>query len=435
MTGRTPQLRPEAPTPRRGRGARQAAFSSAPAKQNVTERQLHSLGRPEPEASQKLTLSMLPSSDHDLASARRDSLPVLVAGGSDRRRRATAPELHDLPTVHAERQRAGSKDINLDYTKAASEMSISYTDEYDELIISKSSYNLGVLTYRAVLCGEPMRRGVHRAEFTLLSGVAGVVVGVGRERLDPLTTHSVLHTEDGWGLDVLNGDLIHGPGLDVESTSWVGQTRDRDRKRDRSAGIFRQGCEGDRICLELDVDQGSLTVYRNNIFLGVLVKRGLRVLNGLARDAGGGLMWVVELARKGQSVRVNFFPSAQANDDRAVDEREKQSRLIARRASAPSAVDLKGWQHTTQAEPPTGRRQYKLRSEPLKSILKKPPRALDQEQALLPPWMPGKKMIRAADLEVASLSQHGRRRRDDYVEIGVAAERRLRQSRLDRVEE
>lgn len=358
------------------------------------------------------------------------TLPVLVQGATDRRRRATAPELHGLPLARAKHN------VALSYTRSAKELTVSRTDEDDELVVEKSYFNLGVLTYRAVLFGEPMRRGVHRAEFTLISGVAGVVVGIGRERLDPLTTHSILHTADGWGLDVLNGDLVHGPGIDVQHTAWVGQRRDR--KLDQDAGIYRRACEGDRIGLELDVDHGSLTVYRNDIFLGVLVRTGLRVKNNGARDAGDGLMWAIELARKGQAVRVKLGPSIHALDDGSIDERKPFSTnrtasnrgTTVRRASAPSVIEQQRWQDTKQAEQPntsTVQRQYKLRSQPLKSILKNPLRPLPQEQATIPPWIPEPQMVRNADLEVASLSQRGRRRRDDYVgEIGITAERQRR---------
>jgi hypothetical protein len=303
--------------------------------------------------------------------------------------------------------------LSLGDTKAAREMKVSHSDNDNELLIEKSSYNLGLLTYRAVLCGEPMRGGVHRAEFTLLSGVADVVIGVGREHLDPLTTHSVLHTDDGWGLDVLNGDLVHGSGLDVQNTTWVSQ------QPEQGVGIYPRAREGDRIGLELNVDCGSLTVHHNDRFIGILVKRGLRVMDGLARDAGDGMMWVVELARKGQAVRVKLGPSTQATDDGIVGKRGETSRLAVRRVSAPSMVGAE-----SMAKQGTARRQYKLRPEPLKSILKV---RLPENQALNPPWMPGPKLVRAADLEVASVFQPGRRRRDDYVgEIGVIAETRLR---------
>ena len=43
-----------------------------------------------------------------------------------------------------------------------------------------------------------------------MRGVEGVVLGVGRRRLQPSDVGSVLHTEDGWGFDAQNGDLVHG---------------------------------------------------------------------------------------------------------------------------------------------------------------------------------------------------------------------------------
>ena len=47
-----------------------------------------------------------------------------------------------------------------------------------------------------------------------MRGVAGVVLGVGRRRLQPSDGGSVLHTEDGWGFDAQNGDLVHGTTAD-----------------------------------------------------------------------------------------------------------------------------------------------------------------------------------------------------------------------------
>jgi hypothetical protein len=76
------------------------------------------------------------------------------------------------------------------------------------------------------------------------------------------------------------------------------------------------------------------------------------------------------------------------------------SRLTVRRASAPAAFER------IPGTAPV--RQYDLRAKPLKPILKQPPSGT----------------VRKFDLEVASLQQNGRKRRDEYVgEIGVKAER------------
>lgn len=462
-----PQLRPDAPTPRRA--SADARFEpKAPEKRRdgPPRQQLRSLT---PAAAHRSQRPLLPKiREHPVTSGRAfkegrgvggvggGSLPMVlgmgVSSGGARGRRATVPELRDLPAAHAKRNLSQRMDAS--YVRSAKELQVSHDDgDSDELLITKATYNLGVLTYRAAVVGEPMRSGVHRAEFTLVSGAAGVVVGVGRERLDPLTQNSILHTDHGWGLDVLNGDLVHGPGMDVQNTSWVGQNGGR--RLDQDAGIYRRAVEGDRIGLELDLEQGSLAVYRNDIFLGVLVRSGLRVLNGGAREIGGGMVWVVELARKGQAVRVKLTSSSDEEEQLVgmagktqaaalsggAQERGQMSRLTVRRASAPAAFEPAQLQATPQQQkavaandsilatkpPPT--REYALRSQPLKPILKKrPPPPHPPQQHPVPPWTPPeRRMVRNADLEVAKVTQPGRRRRDDYVgEIGVKAEALLR---------
>jgi hypothetical protein len=187
----------------------------------------------------------------------------------------------------------------------------------------------------------------------------------------------------------------------------------------------------------------------------VLVRSGLRVLNGGAREIGGGMVWVVELARKGQAVRVKLTSSSDEEEQLVgmagktqaaalsggAQERGQMSRLTVRRASAPAAFEPAQLQATPQQQkavaandsilatkpPPT--REYALRSQPLKPILKKrPPPPHPPQQHPVPPWTPPeRRMVRNADLEVAKVTQPGRRRRDDYVgEIGVKAEALLR---------
>ena len=77
--------------------------------------------------------------------------------------------------------------------------------------------------------------------------------------------------------------------------------------------------------LIVDCDIGTLTVYRNGHKLGVMVRRGLRDARPLA--GGGGLCWLIELARKGQSVKAT--PTTKRR------ERELSQRRQYRRASVP----------------------------------------------------------------------------------------------------
>lgn len=189
----------------------------------------------------------------------------------------------------------------------------------DGWLVAKAKWNLGVLTFRTAMAGPAMTRGVHSAEFTLVSGIAGVIVGVGREWFDPGNEKSaagkdVCRTDDGWGLDVFNGDLVHGSDA-FPSWKWDGQ----------------QKCQaGDKVGLVLDCDMGSLTVYLNSKRLGVIVESGLRDARPLA--GGGGLCWVVELARKGQAVRLQPQPQRRSKRPTA------KSHLQHRRASVPVNV-------------------------------------------------------------------------------------------------
>lgn len=75
----------------------------------------------------------------------------------------------------------------------------------------------------------------------------------------------------------------------------------------------------------MDCDIGTLTVHRNGEKLGVMVRRGLRDARPLA--GGGGLCWVIELARKGQSVKAT--PTSKRR------KQELSQRHQLRRASVP----------------------------------------------------------------------------------------------------
>ena len=119
-----------------------------------------------------------------------------------------------------------------------------------------------------------------------MRGVAGVVLGVGRRRLQPSDGGSVLHTEDGWGFDAQNGDLVHGTaqpilsdehsclrGLsDAEGSHCSGEQLDQKWEGQRGA------VEGDRIGMALDCDAGTLAVFRNGERLGMMVPEGLRAV-------------------------------------------------------------------------------------------------------------------------------------------------------------
>ena len=57
--------------------------------------------------------------------------------------------------------------------------------------------------------------------------------------------------------------------------------------------------EGDRIGMQLDLDQGSVTVWKNGEKLGVMVSEGL----------SGPLSWAAELYKEGSSARIESAPA------------------------------------------------------------------------------------------------------------------------------
>ena len=59
-------------------------------------------------------------------------------------------------------------------------------------------------------------------------------------------------------------------------------------------GIQNAREQGDRIGMLLDLDQGSLTVWKNGVKLGVMITEGL----------SGPYCWAVEMLEQGQSVRI-----------------------------------------------------------------------------------------------------------------------------------
>lgn len=168
---------------------------------------------------------------------------------------------------------------------------------------------------RAAICDDqPMRRGIHAAEFTLRSldrsadvpimrvGVCVVtgggfqVVGsaaetTGRVKVqksppgfDPRTSKkAATSTNQGWAYSVATGTLRH-MGADLQ---WIG---------------LREAQELDRVKMVLDCDRGSLTVFRNGVRLGEMV--GEESGTSLRFPSGLDLAWMVELDKYGDSVAI-----------------------------------------------------------------------------------------------------------------------------------
>eukprot|EP01044_Picomonas_judraskeda_P000960 COSAG03_NODE_49_length_16340_cov_8.317653_6_plen_1844_part_00 len=168
---------------------------------------------------------------------------------------------------------------------------------------------------RAAICDDhPMRTGIHGAEFTIRSidrsagdpvmriGVCVVsgggfqyvdsAVGAqGRVKVqktpvgfDPRTSRkAATSTALGWGYSVATGKLRHMKS-DLE---WTG---------------LRGAQEMDRIKMVLDCEEGSLTVFLNDVRLGEMVGKGSGT--GLLDLRGKPLAWMVELDKYGDSVSI-----------------------------------------------------------------------------------------------------------------------------------
>ena len=136
--------------------------------------------------------------------------------------------------------------------------------------VATSTYN----TWRAAASKVVMRSGRHFAQFTL---VEGLDIGFGVARPDCLLDGGVGDTVDGHVYATNTG------GCFPDHLHWEGM----------------QGAEqGDRIGMLLDLDQGSMTVWKNDVKLGVMVAAGLR----------GPLCWAAELS-VGNSVRIESAPA------------------------------------------------------------------------------------------------------------------------------
>jgi hypothetical protein len=169
---------------------------------------------------------------------------------------------------------------------------------------------------RAAICDDqPMRKGLHAAEFTIQSmdrtgddpilRVGVCVVNGGFQRVDPTSlpegrgrirmqkedpgfdprkgSKAATNTKLGWGYNVTDGKLRH-MGVDLD---WKG---------------MRPARNNDRIKLVLDSDVGSLTLFLNGVRLGELV--GDDSNTGLPDLTGRNLAWLVELDKQGDSVLI-----------------------------------------------------------------------------------------------------------------------------------
>lgn len=111
---------------------------------------------------------------------------------------------------------------------------------------------------KTAVCSRVMRAGWHYAQFTLVEGdfmMLGVIRPtwdvVSRLHAQEQARHCFFHTGSGQRF----------PGVRPAKRKWAGMAR---------------AAKGDRIGLLLDLDEGSMAVYKNDRWLGVMKKSGLR---------------------------------------------------------------------------------------------------------------------------------------------------------------
>jgi hypothetical protein len=135
---------------------------------------------------------------------------------------------------------------------------------------------------QAAACSTVMRSGRHFGQFSLVEG-GFMMLGVVRPSWDAV---SELHA--------------HEQGHHVFYHTGSGQRFLGKRKGKRKwPGMARAAGEGDCIGLMLDFDEGSVTVFKNNVQLGVMVASGLH----------GDYCWAVGIATPGYTVRLQSLPA------------------------------------------------------------------------------------------------------------------------------
>ena len=162
----------------------------------------------------------------------------------------------------------------------------------------------GLVTHeatRAAACKPVMRAGRHYAQFTLRDGF-GMFFGVIRPGWD-VETGANAQCVMPWQhcfYDIYKGARYYGdtaaPGYTQQEHPWEGMQGARGC--DDGGSMTGRAWEGDRIGLLLDLDQGSMTVYKNNKRLGVMVAEGLT----------GEFCWAISMLDEGSRVRISSGP-------------------------------------------------------------------------------------------------------------------------------
>eukprot|EP01043_Picozoa_sp_COSAG02_P070261 COSAG02_NODE_12371_length_1556_cov_256.960192_1_plen_319_part_00 len=159
-----------------------------------------------------------------------------------------------------------------------------------ELIALSEAGRRAALTYDDALADDwctvttdvTMRAGRHYAQFELSRDADGIMVGVVHRQLNVKT--DCAQVVPGCALyHAGDGDCL--PHIYPDRQTVVGQTKWEG---------MQPAKHGDRIGMLLDLDQGSMTVWKNDVRLGVMVASGL----------SGEYCWAAELCGHGTIVRI-----------------------------------------------------------------------------------------------------------------------------------
>ena len=136
---------------------------------------------------------------------------------------------------------------------------------------------VGDYNYRTAASTVVMQSGRHFAQFTVVRGIV-MFFGVIRPGWD---------VENGVGASNADGHCFYATGNGRRFpgyNDWEGMQAAR---------------QGDRIGMLLDLDQGSMTVWKNDVQLGVMQAEGL----------SGPLCWAVSMRFEGRSARIESAPA------------------------------------------------------------------------------------------------------------------------------
>ena len=169
--------------------------------------------------------------------------------------------------------------LPLAFGRVAASSAITITE--DAAVATKSARQGQRLSWRAAASTAVMRSGRHFAQFTILQG--RMYLGVVRPGWD--TECSNLRTVHGHCfLDYSTGNGCRLPGgHDWEGRHCIGITPHRH----------------DRIGMLLNLDQGSMTIWKNDVKLGVMQVEGL----------SGPYCWAVSLFGQDDSMRIDSVPA------------------------------------------------------------------------------------------------------------------------------